>query len=370
LGSVPPVPVRILILTASVGEGHDRPARWLAEQLRSERPDATVVVEDSLAPMGRVVSAIGEGAPRIIFYRLRWVWDLGFWAFTGPAPTRACVQWLLTRFGAPGLLSLIERERPDVVVSVYPPATEVLARLRRTGRLTVPVVAGITDVAALDYWASRGADVHLVTQPEAIAEVRRIIGPDAAVHTVTGFTDPAFYTPRSRAEARSALAVRPGATLVVVSGGGWGVGDVEGAMEVALAVPVTTVVCLAGRNDELRALLTARFDGEPRIQIEGFTEAMSDWLAAADVLVHSTGGLTVFEALLRGCPVVSYGWGRGHIRKHNEAFLRFGLAEVAQTRAELRTAIERAIAGGRTKTSGFDDLRSAASFVLAAGDAR
>ena len=86
---MPPVPVRILILTASVGEGHDRPARWLAEQLRSERPDATVVVEDSLAPMGRVVSAIGEGAPRIIFYRLRWVWDLGFWAFTGPAPTRA-----------------------------------------------------------------------------------------------------------------------------------------------------------------------------------------------------------------------------------------------------------------------------------------
>ena len=351
---MPPVPVRILILTASVGEGHDRPARWLAEQLRAERPDATVVVEDSLAPMGRVVSAVGEGAPRVIFYRLRWLWDLGFWAFTGPGPTRAFVQWLLTRFGAPGLLSLIERERPDVVVSVFPPATEVLARLRRKGRLAVPVVAGITDVAALDYWASRGAHVHLAAQAAAIAALRDIIGPDAAVHTVTGFTDPAFYAPRSRAEARVALSVPPGATLVVVSGGGWGVGDVQGAIEVALSVPGTTVVCLAGRNDALRALLA------------GFTEAMSDWLAAADVLVHSTGGLTVFEALLRGCPVVSYGWGRGHIRKHNEAFLRFGLAEVAQTKAELRTAIEHAIAGGRTKTSGFDDLSSAASFVLAA----
>ena len=41
----------------------------------------------------------------------------------------------------------------------------------------------------------------------------------------------------------------------LVSGGGWGVGDVEGAIEVALAVPGTTVVCLAGRNDALRALL-------------------------------------------------------------------------------------------------------------------
>jgi processive 1,2-diacylglycerol beta-glucosyltransferase len=232
------------------------------------------------------------------------------------------------------------------------------------------VVAGITDVAALDYWASPGADVHLVTQPEAIDEVRRIAGTDADVHTVTGFTDPAFYAPRPRDAARAALGVTRDATLVVVSGGGWGVGDVRGAIEEALAIPGTTVVCLAGRNEALRTALAAQFASEGRVRVEGFTEVMSDWLAAADVLVHSTGGLTVLEALLRGCPVVSYGWGRGHIRKHNEAFRRFGLADVADTRAELRAAIEGALARGRVATDGYEDLRSAASFVLAAGDAR
>jgi processive 1,2-diacylglycerol beta-glucosyltransferase len=365
---LPPVPVRVLILTASIGEGHDRPARWLAEQLRLERPDATVVIEDSLAAMGRFVSMISETAPRVVFHRFQWLWDLGFWVFTGPAPARALVQRGLARLGAPGLLRLIDEVRPDVIVSVYPQATEVLARLRQTGRIAVPVVAGITDVAALDYWASPGADVHLVTQPEAIAEVRRIAGSDAEVHTVTGFTDPAFYAPRSRAEARAALGVSEDATLVVVSGGGWGVGDVQGAIDEALATPGTCVVCLTGRNEELQAALEARFGEEQRVRIEGFTEVMGDWLAAGDVLVHSTGGLTVLEALLRGCPVVSYGWGRGHIRKHNEAFLRFGLADVADTRAELRSAIERAIARGRVETAGYEDLRSAASFVLAAGD--
>jgi UDP-N-acetylglucosamine:LPS N-acetylglucosamine transferase len=157
---------------------------------------------------------------------------------------------------------------------------------------------------------------------------------------------------------------------VLVSGGGWGVGDIEGAVVESLGVSGVDVVCLTGRNDELRARLTRRFAGEPRVRIEGFTEVMGEWLAAGDALVHSTGGLTVLEAMLRGCPVISYGWGRGHIRKHNEVFQRYGLADVVKTRSELRAALERALAGGRTETSGFSDLRSGASFVLAAADAR
>ena len=161
------MPVRVLILTASVGEGHDRPALWLADQLRSERPDVEVLVEDSLRVMGRVVSALSQTGPRLFFYRARWFWDFAFWAVTGPAPARWLAQRLMTRFASPGLLSLVERLRPDVVVSVFPQSSEVLARLRRSGRLAVPFVSGITDVAALDYWACRGADVYLVTQPEA-----------------------------------------------------------------------------------------------------------------------------------------------------------------------------------------------------------
>ena len=152
--------------------------------------------------------------------------------------------------------------------------------------------------------------------------------------------------------------------------GGWGVGDMEGAISASLSIDAATVVCLAGRNDELRAALGQRFAGEPRVRIEGFTEVMGDWLAAGDALVHSTGGLTVFEAYLRGCPVISYGWGRGHIRKHNAAFRQYGLAQVAATRAGLRAALERALSGGRTEPSGFDHLDSAASFVLALADAR
>jgi processive 1,2-diacylglycerol beta-glucosyltransferase len=357
---------RVLILTASVGEGHDRPAQTLADQLRLEQPGVEIVTEDALAAMGRTITLLSEGVASVVFFRFQWLWDVGYWLSAGNPATRELAQRGSVRVGGPGLMRIIDRVAPDVVVSVYPVVTEVLGRLKRTGRLHLPLVAAITDLAAMHYWACRGADVHLVTHPESIAEVRSLIGPAGAVACVHGFTLPAFRVPRPQADAREHLGLPRTGKVVLVSGGGWGVGDVAGAVEEALAFDeVSAVVCLCGRNETLRAGLERRFGDDGRVKVEGFTEEMSEWMAAADALVHSTGGLTVLEALMRGCPPISYGWGRGHVRVNNRAFRAFGLADVVERRSELGPALERAFTSGRVAPSGLDNLPSAASLVLA-----
>ena len=55
----------------------------------------------------------------------------------------------------------------------------------------------------------------------------------------------------------------------------------------------------------------------------------------------------MLEAWIRGCRPISYGWGVAHIRLNNQAFQRFGIAEVAPDRAALRGALERALATPR-----------------------
>jgi processive 1,2-diacylglycerol beta-glucosyltransferase len=357
---------RVLILTASVGEGHDLPARTLAAQLRAERPDVEIVVEDGLAPMGRFVEAISADAGRIVFYRFQWVWDFGYWFFAGPRVTRRFTQAVLTRLGAKGLVRLIDTVRPDVVVSTYPNTTEVLGRLRRAGRIRVPVCSAITDLAGMHYWAGPGVDLHLVTHPESIEEVRAVAGRDTRVHCVHGLTAPEFRSPPDRDAARASLGL-PDGGVVLVSGGGWGVGDLDGAVEEALLLePPVHVVCLCGRNDDVRERLGRRFAAESRVRVEGFTDRMAEWMAAADVLVHSTGGLTVLEALMTGLPVVSYGWGRGHLRANNSAFRHFALADVVEDRPELRSALQRALRRERRRVDSFARLPSAAALVLAA----
>ncbi len=356
---------RVVVLTASVGEGHDLPAQLLASSLAQE-PGVDVTLRDGLEPMGWLANALNAEVPGVIFFHWRWVYDPAFWIVARFPPTRLLAQALLGLVGGPRLGRLLAECRADVVVSTYPPTTEALGWMVRRGRLKMPVCAVITDLAALRYWAARGVDLHLVTHPQSIPDVRRIAGGRTRIQCVRGLVAPAFYEPRDRAEARASLGLPADGKVVVVSGGGWGVGDVDAAIDEALAIDdVSQVVCLCGRNEALRRRLTGRYLRAGRVQVEPFTTVMADWLAAADALVHSTGGLTVLEAIIRGCPVVSFGWGRGHVHLNNRAYRRFGLARVADTRAELGAALADALAGPRAPDTSFGDLPSAADAVLA-----
>jgi hypothetical protein len=104
--------------------------------------------------------------------------------------------------------------------------------------------------------------------------------------------------------------------------------------------------------------------GDPRLKLMGFTDRMGDVLAAADVLIHSSAGLTVLEAIIRGCPVISYGFGYGHVRESNKALERFGLAQVVRRESELGPAISRALEERLEPDGRFARRPATASLIL------
>jgi processive 1,2-diacylglycerol beta-glucosyltransferase len=352
---------RVLVLSAAIGEGHDLPARFLATGL--EAAGARAEIADGLHAMGPFLERLAlSGSP----FGSRWggyVFDAEYALLAHAAPARRLAGNLMRRIGGDRLLALIAATGPDIVVSTYPGVTELLGRLRAEGALSLPVVSAITDLAALRWWAHPAVDLHLVTHPESIAEVRSIAGPGAEVRAVHGLNDPAFLVARDRLAARGALGLPLDPPIVLVSGGGWGVGDLAGATAAALAADAHAVL-LCGRNAAVHERMQARFAAEPRVTVLGFSDRMPDLLAAADCLVHSTAGLTVLEAIQRGCPAISYGWGHGHVRVNNRAFAAHGLAAVATTPAELAPLLRRALREPRKPDLSFAELPSATEVVL------
>jgi hypothetical protein len=80
--------------------------------------------------------------------------------------------------------------------------------------------------------------------------------------------------------------------------------------------------------------------------------------------VHSSAGLTVLEAIIRGCPVISYGFGYGHVRVSNQALERFGLAQVARKQADIGPALDRALLHRSEPDGSFARRPSTASLIL------
>ncbi len=356
-------PPRVLIMTADIGEGHDLPARIIKADLEAEVPGVEVEVTNGLEAMGKLSAVVLRGGSRIIFRWMPWLFDVQYWLITKFAPTRWLFHHLGYVFSGRGVLRAVQEYDPDVVISTYPGVTAILGMLRENRRLEVPVQSAITDLAGLRYWAHPGVDLHYVTHPESIEEVERLVGP-GSVEWVRPPISHDFLMPRTRRDAREALDIPAHARMVLVSGGGWGIGDLEGAINTALADEDTLVVCITGRNEAARERLEQRFGDDERVRIVGFTEQMSDWMAAADAMIHATAGLTVLEAHIRGCPVVSYGFQAGHLRANNAAYERFGLAEVAHNEHELESVLRHVTNERRSPDSSFASLPSIASRAL------
>jgi UDP-N-acetylglucosamine:LPS N-acetylglucosamine transferase len=334
----------VLILSADVGEGHAAAARALTQQLEASPQEVEVTTIDGLAALGRPVRQVVQDGYRVQLRWLPWTYTIVYWLLEKIAPARWLARGLLCLFGSRLLARRIAEHEPDVIVSTYPAVTVVLARLRRTHQVTCPTVATITDLTGLFFWAQPGIDMHLVMYGESLESVESIAGPDS-VQLVRPLISAEFLEPRCPSEARRALGLPEEGRMVVVSGGGWGVGDVQGAVQELCNVPdISSIVCLAGRNEQLAEKLGEAFASEERVRVLGFTDQMPQLLAAADALVHSTGGVTCLEAKAAGTPVVSYGLPVGHARLNTRAMANLDLLRLANDTRELREHVQASFA--------------------------
>jgi UDP-N-acetylglucosamine:LPS N-acetylglucosamine transferase len=331
---------RVLILSAEVGEGHAAAARALAEQLEMSPEPTEVTIVDGLAAMGRPLQMVVEDGYRVQLRIAPWTYSFVYWLLDHLRPVRWISRRLLYLVGSRRLARCIRSHQPDVVVSTYPVVTVVLGRLRRMGAVRCPTVATITDLTGLFFWAQPGIDTHLVCYDESVPAVEEIAGRGSA-QVVAPLISAEFLAPRCPMESRRALGLPQEGRMVVVSGGGWGVGDIRGAVrELCCVEEISSIVCLAGRNAELGKDLRASFAHEDRVHVYGFTRRMPELLAAADVLVHSTGGVTCLEAKATQVPVVSYGLPVGHASLNTRAMADLQLLRLANDVDELRELVQ------------------------------
>jgi UDP-N-acetylglucosamine:LPS N-acetylglucosamine transferase len=326
--------VRIAIVSASIGGGHDGVARELARRLRGAGYSVDCHDFVTLWPAGRLLKAAYARQLRVA--PRSWGWLLTTLARWRPL-SRLTATWITAGAG-PRLRRALAGE-PVVVVSTYPLASQALGRLRRRGELTVPVVTFLTDMSVHPLWVAPMVGTHLALHPVAAAQAEAL-GADGV--RVTGpAVDPAFR-PGTAAEQRAARArfgLPERAPLALVVAGAWGVGEITTAAAEIAATGVVTPVVACGHNEDLLARVAAEGTAVP----VGWTEAMAELIRACDVVVQNAGGLSCLEALACGVPVLSYRCLPGHGRTNAAALEQAGWIRWIREPDELATALKSAL---------------------------
>ena len=314
----------ILIVSASMGAGHDGAAKELRSA--SRRAGHRVEVIDFLDAVAFHIGPLLRWFYQVQLRLFPWSYELSY--RMSPmlrAPAVIVDTWLTRR----KLKRAIKEFRPDTIVSVYPLASLVLGRMRRKKTLRVPVVTYLTDFAVHSLWVHPGIDRHLaVSELSAQAATARggktpgARGPlvsdrfrDGRRRPGGGASSARPRCPRTRGARRRGLVGRRRRHR-----------DRRRDRASGEFHPIT--VC--GRDEKLRAELEARGFGT----VIGWTDDMPSLMTAADALVENAGGLTCMEAFAVGLPVVTYLPIAGHGKDNAEMMSRAGVNVYAHDEVE------------------------------------
>jgi processive 1,2-diacylglycerol beta-glucosyltransferase len=329
---------RVLILTASFGEGHNSAARGVRDGLnRVARDRADVELRDLFAEAyGPVNEFVRRGylglidfAPRAWGSVYRWIdrkkdFDKEFKRLTR-----------LKDHFAP----LLDRFQPEVVVSSFPAYTNVLQQiLGPDGRCKSVVV--ITDSITINAaWYRCAANYFIVANEQSAAVLRAARVPPEKIK-IFGFpVSPKFadftqkrQSPSSNSGCRVLYMIHAatrGAPALV-----------EGLARLDIDLTVTI-----GRADKLRpAIEAAAADGKTKIV--GWTDDLPRMLHESHLLIGKAGGATTQEAIAAGCPMIINHVVSGQEEGNARLIVETDSGVIARSSREVIAQAQRAFADG------------------------
>ena len=337
---------RVLILHSRVGGGHQSAAQALAAALGSAQPGlgvqlADVYVDHASFPVSRFPTYYA----RLARYHPR-LWGLVFSVSNAASSQAAPIRLtsVLRPFLRPGLIRLLELERPDLVVSVLPGVNDLLVEALRSAPQPARFEVVLTDWAAIHRsWIAPGVDHYTAPNETAHQDCLRFGAEPELVDVVGIPLRPQFRADSAPAAGRAAtlrgIGLAPDRFTVLAMVGAEGSPRAFANIAALADLPLDAqLVVVCGRNQRLRRQVEALGGGLPRRAL-GFVDHIADLMRASDLLVTKAGGVTLAEGFACGVPVIVHDVLPGQ-ETGNASYVRARQAAVyAPTGAELRQAV-------------------------------
>lgn len=331
---------KILIISSPCGAAHKVAAKALESAFRAKHPQISVNVIDSLDYAPKVFAKWYVGSYKWMVDHFPTAWRYIYNHYDKEKRDRipAKLRHLFFMRNLQGMVQYIEEFAPDCIICTQFLPTEIVADLKRKGKIGVPTYATVLDYYVNMYWVHEGIDRYFVGSEKTKWVLSRRGFDENAIDAFGIPVNPVYSEKLDRETTRHSLKLDEGKTTVMVGSGARADRGVEKIVDAIAALGRTMqVLVVTGWNERLRMKLEKKEAPEHiTLKTFGFESEMHELMEASDLAVTKAGGMTISECLATGLPMLVFAPAPGQEERNSDFIVEAGAAVRVDNLANLR----------------------------------
>jgi processive 1,2-diacylglycerol beta-glucosyltransferase len=300
-----------LILSTSGGAGHIRAAQALHQAVRSSKLPIRSEHFDCLDFTSRLFQQLYSQSYLAMVNRIPELWGYLYTQTEKNPYAKKGLLKIFDHFNYQRYLNALRSKRPDAILCThFLPYVSISERLRHS-TMNAPIFAVTTDFDVHQLWVNPVVTRYYVHHEESAWQLtaKGVQERKIAVKGIPVLRE--FGQQKGMKASRQILGIPSERFTILVLSGGFGVGRIESLVDHVASTLADysrrrfNLLVVCGKNDRVRSHLEKKkFPHNIEMQVFGYVTNVHDLMAAADILISKSGGLTSAEAMSKHLPMI------------------------------------------------------------------
>ncbi|WP_288909254.1 MGDG synthase family glycosyltransferase [uncultured Megamonas sp.] len=295
----------ILVVTASMGSGHNKAANAVAEAIKRKYPVNKINVIDFMSTETAYFNSLVKDIYLKMLDHTPSVYEF-FYKFTSDSTKGSTIQSVFAHAMKKDMRELIKKYEADMVICTHPFPCAAASYLKQTGEINIPLITVMTDFCVHQFWLYKNIDIYF-TANELLKKEMVNQGLLEERIFVTGI--PVGYNFRvdyNRDDLLAKFKLEKDKPVALIMGGGLGLGGVKNALcQLERLKKDIQILVITGANVALWSEMNEYAQhSKHKIFVWGYSHNIQEFMSVATFLISKPGALTISEALTRELPMI------------------------------------------------------------------
>lgn len=295
----------ILVVTASMGSGHNKAANAVAEAIKRKYPVNKINVIDFMSTETAYFNSLVKDIYLKMLDHTPSVYEF-FYKFTSDSTKGSTIQSVFAHAMKKDMRELIKKYEADMVICTHPFPCAAASYLKQTGEINIPLITVMTDFCVHQFWLYKNIDIYFTANDLLKKEMVNQGLLEERIF-VTGI--PVGYNFRvdyNRDDLLAKFKLEKDKPVALIMGGGLGLGGVKNALcQLERLKKDIQILVITGANVALWSEMNEYAQhSKHKVFVWGYSHNIQEFMSVATFLISKPGALTISEALTRELPMI------------------------------------------------------------------